>query len=396
MKLNKTSYPQIYSSNGSTITLTMVILGALSLIALSYFNVIKNSAFIAGRHKKKMIAEQLNFALYSLMYEKIKLEAASPNSDIYNFFLNSQAGSNLEIKIPEEINKSLGELAKKHECKFSCRLHMLDIIRKTPAGLNYDWAKEGHGIFSVTISISMKADTFFPADNEFVFEKHHEYLIAALNTKDNFLKNTVATRDNSLEKMLAEANEDAVSIHAIKPGSSSLLATAKPKHMPYDKVTLYRYKNLSANDLERLNIINTAEKTINLSGIIHSRANITFDGNWKINGRGVLMANSFVFKGCLEKTSTDDLAIFYARKGRIDIETDQRVCGVLIATNAAGNGTITAKRPSDIQGLIFADKIDMKHWVTGNHIIEWDETLNIIGNSYTISFSNWPLYCGQR
>lgn len=157
----------------------------------------------------------------------------------------------------------------------------------------------------------------------------------------------------------------------------------------YDRITLWSARNLSRADLRQRQIIDEERKIINLSGICHCNEALNFDGDWQIKGKGVIIADSFNITGALKKADDEDILVLYARKGKIIVNTPQKIEAVLVSINESHNGTVEAKQALHLSGMLVADYLNLNDWSNSTHKISFDKGLLAVDKSYQISVSPW-------
>jgi len=166
--------------------------------------------------------------------------------------------------------------------------------------------------------------------------------------------------------------------------------------MPYGSFELWSKRMLKADDLVRLKIIDVDNKIIRPRGVIHisdSDGLTIGDGDWKIEGCGVLVASKIVVHGSITKTKDSDLLVLYARSTDIEINTDKRVEAALVAINNNRFGRITALKKLDLKGAIIADRLNIALWEPGEHKLEYDSAFKLANKDvYISSISKWTTF----
>lgn len=165
---------------------------------------------------------------------------------------------------------------------------------------------------------------------------------------------------------------------------------------PFNNFELWSRRNLKLADLEKLEIIDYKKKIIRPRGIIHidEETGLTIgDGDWQIEGRGILVAKRFSINGSIKKSSANDLLVFYARRDGIEILTEKLVEASLIAVNDDRNAGVRALKPLNLKGALVVDRLNLPLWEPGDHKLEYDPALKRHADSlYSISISNWPTF----
>ncbi|HNX77102.1 MAG TPA: hypothetical protein PLM07_06145 [Candidatus Rifleibacterium sp.] len=389
----------IKKQNGSALLMVMVLAACLGMLALSYFRVATESRHSSKWHEIKNTAIEASRSLQEEAYATLIKDLKNPKSQIFWFLLGAVSGARNELRLPFARQNLVKTLPPGYDCDFSCELKVISFKNTAPEGKSYHGKHEGHGI----LAIRARVDIFRTTDQQrksishHELEIHHDYLVASMLSPDQHgstLRKALLIRKergcNGQNPVISEN----VQLQILQNETHDHLE--KPENLQvFNHFSLWARRDLTSDDLLRQRIIDTTTRTLNLNGIYHCRGQIVFDGQWQIRGQGVLIADNFVINNSIKKSESNALAVFFARRGNIRINTDKEVQAALIAINNNGTGSIEALQSLNLNGMILADSLNLQHWKPGKHIVVYDQTLSDPDKAYQISVSRWISYLGN-
>ena len=379
--------------------MVMVLAACLGMLSLSYFRVARESLHTGKWHELKYTACEAARSLQEEAYATLVKDLKNQKSQAFWFMLGAVSGARNEMRLPfarQNLEKMLPE---GYGCDFSCELKIVSFKAVSPDGRPYFGRYEGHGILGIItrVEIFVRSDKQRKPVGRHTLEAHHDYLVASMLSPDSHglpLKNALIVRKQRDFDSKSTIESDAVQLLTYQnepPGSIE-----HPENLQvFDRYSLWARRDLSVEDLQRLRILDTTTRTLNLNGINHCRGSISLDGQWQIRGQGVLIADSFVISASLKKTDPTALAIFFARNGNICVNTSAEIHAALIAINRNGSGQVDARQPMNLNGMLLADILNLQNWSPGKHTIVYDRMLSDPEKTFQISVSRWVNYLGS-
>ncbi len=381
------------SRTGSALLVVMVIATCLGVLALSYYRVARESRHSEKWHELRNTAIEAARTIHEEAYATLFKDLKNQRSQIFWFLLGAVSGAKNELKLPFA-RQNLGRIIPDgFDCDFSCELKVISFKATAPDGQPYYGKHEGHGILAILTRVEIfnhRDKARVPVSRHYL-EMHHDYLVASMvspgKTGSPF-KNALMVR-----KQRDFDGQNAISANNVQMLTYQTDAPPLPAELEnmqaFDRFSLWARRDLSLEDLRRLRIIDTTTRTLNLNGINHCRGAISLDGQWQVRGQGVLIADSFTINDSVKKAESNDLAILYARRGNIRVNTSNEVHAALIAINKNGTGTVEAARALNLNGMILADRLNLQNWSPDEHVIVYDRALSDPDKAFQISISRW-------
>lgn len=383
-------------NSGSVMLLILIVAISLGILSLSYFRFARESHHSEKWYELRSLATEAANGIHEEAFAKIQKNLKNQKSQVFWFLLGAVNGARNDLKLQLSRQHLKELIPDRYSLNFSCELKVVNFKAAAPNNRPYFGKHEGHGILAITTRVEIfdrRSKTKTPVARH-QLEIHHDYLVASMlspNKKGSLLKNAIMVRKQ----------RDFDNLSTISCYNTQLLAyqTDAPPITPdiehlriFDRYSLWARRNLSIEELRSLKIIDTDTRTLNLNGISHCRGTIIFDGQWQIRGQGVLIADSFVINDTIRKSDSSDLAILYARRGKISVNTSNEIHAALIAINDSGTGTIEAGRSLNLNGMILVDRLDLQKWQQDEHVIVFDKSLSDQEKAYQISISRWINY----
>lgn len=381
---------------GSALIIVIIIATCLGILSMSYFNASRESRHSEQWFEHKNIAREAATMLHEEAFASLLKDCRDQRSQIFWFLLGTVSGAQNELRLSFARQNIAKIFPEGYSCEFSSQLKVINFNNTKPDGQAYAAKNEGHGILAVIT----KVEIFYTrgpkktAVAKYFLEIHHDYIVASMlgcNKSESKFKNALMIRKNR--------EFDGQNI--IRSGNTQLLTyqtdnaspTINPENIKvYNQFSLWARRGLSIEDLYRLKIIDTTTRTINLSGINHCSEAITLDGQWQIRGQGVLIADSFTINDSIKKAGSSDLAVFYARRGSIHINTSNEIHAALVAINDSYSGTVEAAKALNLNGLMLIDRLNLQTWSQDEHILVFDRAFLDCEKAYQINISRWINY----
>ncbi len=373
---------------GSILALVFFVAISLTILSLSYFRMMRAARNTDQRLGQQFVAHEIALMLREEATVTIRRDCRDRRSQVFWFLLGAVAGAQMEMRLPLA-GENIGRLLQPgFTCEFSSKLRVVSFINYDQRSHYYPSSKEGHGIMAVQIEVNL-LDERTGQKSSIVKEALHtqyDYLVAATLDLDS--------HGSKLRQPLLLRHDrqvfDQYSSLQVEEYEPRLANEEKPADFKlYDRFTLWSARNLSRADLRQRQIIDEERKIINLSGICHCNEALNFDGDWQIKGKGVIIADSFNITGALKKADDEDILVLYARKGKIIVNTPQKIEAVLVSINESHNGTVEAKQALHLSGMLVADYLNLNDWSNSTHKISFDKGLLAVDKSYQISVSPW-------
>lgn len=376
--------------------MVLVIAACLGMLALSYFRVARESRHSEKWHELRSTAEEAAKAIHEEAYATLLKDLKNQKSQLFWFLLGAVSGARNEIRLPfaqQNLSKIIPE---DFECRFACELKVTSFKTDAPDKKPYSGKHEGHGILGIFTRVEIfnrQGNRNKPVSRHYL-EMHHDYLVASVlspGPDGSPLKNALMLRkqrDFDGQNSISSENATLLTFQTDAPPLPPQLENLKV----YDRYSLWARRDLDLENLQRLRILDTTTRTLNLNGINHCRGSVCLDGQWQIRGQGVLIADSFIINDAVKKAESNDLAIFFARRGNIRINTANEIHAALVAVNDSGTGTVESTEPLNLNGMILADRLNLQNWSRSEHVIVYDRALSDPDKTYQISVSRWVNY----
>lgn len=362
---------------------------SLIILSLSYFRMMRATRNTDTRLSQQFVAREIALMLREETMASIQQACKDSHSQIFWFLLGAVSGAQMEMRLPLAGENISRLLLPGFSCEFSSKLKVVDFINHDHRNRPYASAKEGHGIIAIVIEVTL-LDERAKSKSTTIREKlqsHHDYLIASTLSP---VRQGSRLRQPLLLRFDRQVFDSYSSLQIEEFNQPPSTEEKKPEEFKlYEHTTLWRTRNLRPIDLEQLQVIDKANKRLNLHGIYHCNGTIDLPGDWLICGKGVIVADSFTISGALKKSGNEDIIVLYARKGKIVVETENKIEAVLVAINDSHNGTIEAKKALDLNGALVADYLNLNNWSNNTHHIAFDQALLRVDESYQISVSPW-------
>lgn len=379
------------SRQGSVLLLAIFVAISLTILSLSYFRMMQAARSSDHRLGQQFVAREIALMLREEAMATIQRDCRDRRSQIFWFMLGAVAGAQMEMRLPLASDNLSRMLQPGFSCEFSSRLKVVNFINYDHRSRIYASGKEGHGILAVHIEVTL-LDERAGGKSAVIKESLHtqyDYLTASILSLDS--------QGSTLLRPLTLRHDrqtfDSYSSLQIEDYEAFPAGEGDPAEIRlYDRITLWRLRNLRRTDLEQMLIIDRERKTLNLYGICHCTDSIDLEGDWQIKGKGVLIADSFNIAGALKKSGDEDLLVLYARKGKITVDTTEKVEAALIAINDNRSGTVESRQALNLSGMLLADYINLDNWSNHKHRVSFDKNLLDADMSYQISVSPWTNY----
>lgn len=361
---------------------------SLTILSLSYFRMMRAVRNTDQRLESQFVAREIALMLREEAMAVMLKDCRDRRSQLFWFLLGAVAGAQTEMRLPMASEKVSSLIQSGYSCEISSKLKVISFINYDHKNRLYTSPKEGHGILSLLIEVKLFDDR--SSQKSVVaseqLQTQYDYLVASVLCLDKhgsrLRQPLMLRRDNqTFDKNSRLQISDFTGNHNKGEDLS--------KHEPYNRSTLWAGRNFSSSNLKHLGIIDEDKKTIKLNGIIHCAEKLTFNDNWKIDGKGVIIADSFSINGALTKTSSNDLLVLYSRKGNIALNTSEKIEAALIAVNTSYSGTIESKQPLNLHGMLLADYLNLDNWSSSSHKISFDENCCDSEKAFQISISPW-------
>lgn len=372
---------------------------SLLIFSFTWFRVSRETTAGETRIEQTGIAREIANMLHEEAISLLRKAGSDPKSPLFWHFLRAVSGEQTEVRLPFAGQFVAKLLPPGFDCEFSCKAKVVEFIRNDAAKKKYGAQHEGHGIVSLTVEVTVNNERSRRARPViFRLEKHHDYIVASMICSDEFgskLKKVLLTRkDRSFYDQTVFSGESATLIASQSP---MLPPGRAPENLQvYNNFSLWARRGMHISDINTLNIFDKDKNLINISGINHCHGHIELKNAMKINGQGVLIADSFSINGALHKQTDSDFLVLFAKIGKITINTEEEIQAALIAINRSHNGTVESARKMRLHGLILADRINLNNWSNAEHMITYDPVFAKPEEAYQISFSPWiNLRAGQ-
>ncbi|PKL50622.1 MAG: hypothetical protein CVV42_02535 [Candidatus Riflebacteria bacterium HGW-Riflebacteria-2] len=377
-----------HQNQGSVLLLAIFIAISLTIFSLSYFRMMRAARNTDHRLGQQFVARETALMLREEAMAIIQRDCRDRRSQIFWFLLGAVAGAEMEMRLPFASDYISKLLQPGFSCEVSSRLKVVNFINYDHRSRYYASGKEGHGILAVHIEVTL-LDERGGGKATVIKESLHsqyDYLVASMLSLDS--------RGSRLLRPLTLRHDrqtfDSYSSLQIEDYEESPVPEEDPAKIElYDRITLWRARNLRVNDLEQMLIIDRERKILNLYGICHCADQIELAGDWQIKGKGVLIADSFNIAGALKKSGNEDMLVLYARKGKITVDTSEKIEAALIAINDKHNGTVESRQALNLSGMLLADYLNLDNWSNNTHRVSFDKALLDADKSYQISVSPW-------
>ncbi|EKD83519.1 MAG: hypothetical protein ACD_39C00620G0002 [uncultured bacterium] len=378
------------TKHGSVLVLAVFIAISLTILSISYFRMMRAVRSTDHRLGQQFVAREIALMIREEAMSIIQRDCRDRRSQLFWFLLGSAAGAQMEMRLPLAGENISRLIQPGYTCEFSSKLKVVNFISHDHNNHDYASEKEGHGILAMLVEVSLTD------------ERSGRKSIAAkenLHTQYDYLVSSVLCLDergSKLRKPLILRHDNQVfdeysclKVSGFNEGPVNGNSEDVSNLELYDKTTLWTARNLRAADLRRMQIIDDEHKILNVNGIFHCTEKLDLDGDWQIQGKGAIIADSFSINGALKKSSEDDLLVIYARKGKIVVNTEQKVEAALIAINSGFSGTVESKKPLNLSGMLLADYLNLENWSNSIHKIDFDKALSDSDKAFQINVSPW-------
>lgn len=383
----------IKKRQGSVLLMVLVIAACMGMLALSYYRVARESRHSEKWHELRNTAEEAAIAIHEEAYATLLKDLKNPKSQLFWFLLGAVSGARNDMRLPFSRQHLEKILPDGFACNFDCELKVVSFKSDAPEKRSYAGKHEGHGILAIMTRVEIvnkKARRKVPVSRHYL-EIHHDYLVASMlspGSDGSALKNVLLLRKQRDFDGLNKISADTKTLLTFQTDAPSLPQQIENLRV-FNRFSLWARRDLSLDDLQRLRIMDTTTRTLNLNGINHCRGAINLRGEWQIHGQGVLIADSFTIDDSVKKVESSDIAVLFARRGNIRINTKNEIHAALIAINESGTGTVESTSPLNLNGMILADRINMQNWSGNEHIVVYDPILADADKAYQISVSRW-------
>ncbi|HAE38014.1 MAG TPA: hypothetical protein DCG57_05155 [Candidatus Riflebacteria bacterium] len=381
------------TKQGSVLVLAVFIAISLTILSLSYFRMMRAVRNTDHRLGQQFVAREISLLIREEAMLILHNSSRDQRSQLFWFLLGAVAGAQMEMRLPFAAENISRLIQPGYTCEFSSKLKVVNFISYDHRTRVYASSKEGHGVLSMFIEVSLideRSGKKAVAARE-TLHTQYEYLISSAICLDSagsrLRKPLLLRRDN---QVFDEYSSLQVSGYERETSNGNGEATNDSEF--YNQTTLWTARNLKSADLRQMQIIDAERKIVAVNGIFHCPEHLEFDGDWQIKGKGVLVADSFNIRGALKKSSVDDLLVLFARKGKIVVDTDAKIEAALMAINRNYTGTVEAKKQLDLSGMLLADYLNLDNWSNSVHKIDFDKAFAAGDKAYQINISPWVTY----
>lgn len=365
---------------------------SLFIFSFTWFRVSRETGAIETRIEQKAIAGEIAVMIHEEASLQLKRAGTNQKSPLFWHFLRAVSGEKIEIRLPFARAHAAKLLPPGFACEFSCSARVVEFRKNDPEGRRYGAKNEGHGIVALTIDVSVTNErSRRPLPVSYQLEKHHDYIIASMICSDEY--------GSKLKKVLLTRKERSFYDQSLFSGENATLVASQSTMLPpgqtpenlkvYNHYSLWTRRGMKKGDLENLKIVDFENRIININGINHCHGHIDLPGNFKYQGQGVLIADSFSINGSLTRQEKNDLLVLFARNGKITVNSTEKVQAALVAINRNYSGTIESAQPLNLFGLILTDRINLNNWSQNEHRVVYDPIFLNPEETYQISFSPW-------
>lgn len=378
--------------------LAMMLVIGVGTMAVSYFRFTRITAVNQARSVNKYIVKDIAECAAIETYNKMFRDSKNDKTGVFWFLKGSTPGTTQMIDLPFTHEYKGKLIPKGYVADVLSRIRVGTFRKFSPQDVKYFGAYEGHGMVIIETKALLSKLQDGKKTNSYVheIEEHYDYFIAsavATDNKGSMLVNPLVVRkDREMGKQSVIMTSDSRVGLALETGLKPIQPVIPESFSPYDKYSLWAKKNLTLEELKEEKIIDEKNKQLRLNGIVHCNADITLNGDYTVKGQGVIVANSFTINGAINKDSKTDLCTLYANRGNIRINTDKGINAALIAINSTFNGTIETSSKLLVHGLVVVDRLDISHWMTGEHRIIYDPAFKNAEAAYRMIVSTWLNY----
>lgn len=381
------------TKQGSVLVLAVFISISLTILSLSYFRMMRAVRNTDHRLSQQFVAREIALLIREEAMTILQRDCRDQRSQLFWFLLGAVAGAQMEMRLPFAGENISRLIQPGYTCEFSSKLKVVNFISYDHRSRIYASPKEGHGILTMFIEVSLideRSGKKVVAARE-TLHTQYDYLVASVLCLDN--------RGSKLRKPLILRHDNQVfdeysslQISGFNEGPTNGNGEETSDNEFYNQTTLWTTRNLRAADLRQMQIIDYEHRIINANGIFHCAETLDFTGDWQIKGKGAIIADSFNIRGALKKASTDDLLVLFARKGKIVVDTDAKIEAALVAINSSYTGTVESKKPLDLSGMLLADYLNLENWSNSIHKVDFDKALAEGDKAFQITISPWISY----
>lgn len=384
--------------DGSLMVAVVFVMLMLSLIVIGYFRVATSRHSIDLQLEQREMARTMADVGVREAIERISASLFDNNKPEFQFLVSGVPGRRHDLELPLSTAASASILSRGYALKLACELEILAFSNLDHQNQPYLVDKEGHGIVQIKVVAEIqRSGSARAVTSELV--SVHDYVVSSM-TFDEFLptmtdastaifEHPLVLRSNVGHIEFSQASLDGVEIN-IDGNLNNPMASYWSALIPdefYRRYALWSFRSARLEDLVAAKVICHTHKRLNINGIIHCRESVAFAGNWTVRGRGVLIANGFVFNGTLLKERSDDFIIIYAPTSNVVLGGAGPVQAGIIA--AAGSRLIVKDR-LNVEGFVVADTIKFDSFTAKEHQISYDPVFAQLPDQLCVSLSKWP------
>ncbi|MDD3001815.1 MAG: hypothetical protein PHF29_08690 [Candidatus Riflebacteria bacterium] len=382
---------------GSALLIAMLVAVSVGTMAVSYFRYSRITAKNQIRTINKDVIREISQMATDEIFARTFKDAGDIKTKIFWFLKGSAPGSTYRVDTPFTKENSKNFLSEGYSCEVGGRIRIVKFRKTAPNNSKYYGSYEGHGIIAIETKALLYRHTGEKRSVAFSHEIETHF--------DYFLVSTVCMSENGsmmINPLVVRKDREAGNTNVIKGDNAAVLTLHNTMNsfqpvipdsfVLYDKYSLWSKRNLSIDDLYRYEIIDQKTKTLNLNGIVHCKDSVTIEGDYKVVGQGVIIADSFNINGGIEKSDNTSLCVLYANKGKIVTNTENVINAALIASNRNFTGTLEALKALKINGLLLVDTLDLNAWAEKEHQIHYDTDFKDDGKANRAVISKWVTY----
>ncbi|OQB50308.1 MAG: hypothetical protein BWY02_00648 [bacterium ADurb.Bin157] len=382
---------------GSALLITMLVAVSVGTIAVSYFRYSRITAKNQIRTINKDLIREIAQMASDEIFARTCKDAVDIKSKIFWFLKGSAPGTVYRIDTPFTKENSKHFLSEGYSCEVAGRIRIVRFRKTAPNNSKYFGAYEGHGIIAIETKALLYRHTGEKRSVAFSheIESHFDYFLVStvcMSEKGSMMTNPLVIRKDREAGNTNVIKSDNAAVLTLHNGMNSFQPVIPDSYVLYDKYSLWSKRNLSIEDLYKYEIIDRKAKTINLNGIVHCKDSVTLEGDYKVAGQGVIIADSFNINGAIEKSDNTSLCVLYANKGKIVTNTEKEINAALIASNRNFTGTVEALKALKINGLMVVDTLDLNAWAEKDHKIYYDMAFKDGEKANRAVISKWVTY----
>lgn len=385
------------SNHGSLMLIVVISTFFLSIVGLSYLRSASHQKGLDQYFLRRLLVNNLADTVLRESKSRVISQSSQLNSKVYSFIINQKPGQHLQISTPTTKAALKDLLPEGYTAEIKSKITIDSFSNYAPNGQPYSFSIEGHGIISFYSKVTLTSSQL---QGSATTKKSYssDYFVSTLipeNLISNYdlsiLNQPFAIRSPDLT---LSSNPNTASIRNIKiVGGQTSLQEQFPVTLSteslYSKYALYRSRNMTLKDLERKKIFDLDNNRININGIIQVSDNLVINNDFKIHGRGAIIADGFVINKGLQKNTPEDFLILFSRKNDILINTKKSIeCGIIALSNDRKTAIKLSER-LDLKGFLLTDNLKESDESFLNHIITWDSVFSEFQNTVCINISKW-------